>query len=676
MQTMAKSEKSPAAKIKRIGKNINTLGSDRALELAGKIIHTTEEEFYVSDDGTISEEALEKAMKAYKDLKAKIEQQTSQQTPVEQHQENSVLAESIFQKDIYTLLDDLFTDTKEVMSDEGRALLKKAIRTKTNALKPKFIQTGSEHGLTSTEVETNWQAFDQLVQSTLGLLIFGIFRHSSLNTTELSAKQDKLLEAAAIDRAMEVVDSFNKSPLVASQGIDAEQFSPTMGIVQKIVYAMAQEMKKDYDFTSTNTDGQSEQSVYSRNSGYTSKKVDNLLTMVTNLNDFVLRDGNRVSLGIKDTLDQFPEEAQKIIKLAAKWKASRDDIASTMGIFHEGYNKGAPKFDDGIAGRIEPDGLIASCAYYTGKHSARNLNAALLMFVDPRGMDLMERGRPRDRDDFETWMRSDQQNGAIALRLRSIDEFNKMIYPFLHSRHFHFQRYQPTQWYEDFPGFYDFFNQDFPEGSKSSHQYTMARKRMLALLEVAVKSSKLAGEKIGRNRINNQDEVHKLIRQFATPIALIMAYTGSFEDTDNYRYRYVHKFIIKAVEFLLMNILLAIPRKERGMDRDYDQNYNQAFDQIITEMNKNTTLSHHRGPIITWLNANKETFRKPANYSTRLSKRQQKYQEFELAHNPTLASIKALPFPQKAIAQAETLTTPPKPPVTPTGEWVSVKKGD
>ncbi len=394
------------------------------------------------------------------------------------------------------------------------------------------------------EAEKRYQDFRSLCEMMNDLIDFGIMSAASLNMGQLTAKHETILAKAASADAMNLNSKFNTHALVRSEGVDQkEQYSDDMGLVQRMVFAMLQELKKKGNYPKDPGNGQSTDSRFSRNQGFSANLSGELLDMVSGLDRIRTHEGyggNRLEiLNIGQELRYYPELAKKLLKHFAKQKATRDDIGSEAGMYHLGRNKGAFKFADGASGR--PAGLLPAILYQVGKNSARESHAAMLWFVNPTKVDaLMAFGRPgpgEDLDDHTTWKDTKIEPGAPprevpdpeARQNKEVVRVRKLVEKYFlwanpqWAEARGFLPYKPTEWYEDFPNLSEFFNQS--EATVLSPDYIQSRDAVLKIIEMAAQSPLT---NLSTITTQMEEKIQVLVKTFNSEIGKAMAYIGPY----------------------------------------------------------------------------------------------------------------------------------------------------
>ncbi len=508
---------------------------------------------------------------------------------------SSVQLESFRRSSLKDLIHDWYTLDIEKQG-EGREGLRKVILEKIDGLRQVFIT----HGLAQTppviEAESlfRWQNFKDLCVQIFALIDYGVIRGDTQNVAEFTAKHKEILESAGKPGAMTWNGRFNENPLVSSIGIDeGEQFSPTMGLIQRMAYVVFQEMKKPLPavITAAHKDGQLTESAYSRNQGFSSGIDTEMIDRIAGWNTHRRLDGTLVSVRIRDEIQKYPPDAQLVIKDVARWKAARDDLGSKAGVWHLGFNKGAFKYADGAEGR--PAGLIASILYQVGKNSARENHASCLHFIDISDCDSMTKGRPAlsgDRGNYKKW--SDIRNREVIRYGQELQQF--ILWRNQKWEKVGYQRYKPSSWYEDFPALDVFFNQS--PNAISAPNYTKARDAVLRMVEMSAEAHQTL---LSTNTEQLQEKVAVLVKNFNSEIGKAMSLIGQHEVGN--RYNYVHRLILACFQYFLASIIMAVPGSVgwfgdkvgiRGLtNREYEELLDVTVRKIREVINLNSTLA-------------------------------------------------------------------------------------
>ncbi len=590
---------------------------------------------------------------------------------------DEIVVRKYFSKTTLELLKGAFSPSPTEGGEVGRQVWDEAIEFSLEKIKQKFVGHGLSLSppLTEAESERLWQEFRALVLSAKELILYQLFYHESINIDELTAKQNKLLRAAETQGALAASHGFNQLELVKSTDTDPEKFSPNMGLVQKMVYAMFQELKKDYDPNSR--DGQSRTSAFSRNTDFTDgKTVPELIEVVSGLNEITLRDGNVVSLGIQSELNKFPPEARKVIKQIAIWKASRDDIGSDAGMFHLGYNKGAPKYQDGDNGSNAAPRLLANALYRVGKHRQDSFDAGIFFLIDPVNSEFMAKGRPagtNERYNPRAW--SNTQNRNIVIKFLDLGNYLTYLYPQLEKNKVEIPRFKQKHWFELFPTLDRLFNQEIGK-EKNASEYIQARDNMTKMLELVVKSPFLT-KKIFEEEKESLQRAKRiqdsLFKPLATNISLINSFIGM--PGEKREFDYVHELIIASFKFVILNALCAIPAPKNYMDSKHDETLRIIVANLKEYWESNSSLKPYVDDIERWLNTNLKLFRKHYDLTNENAVNQNR-QAYLLKLDPGRYLGNPRGLLARIRAKNSFLTSPPTEPIDFSGGWVPVKKGD
>lgn len=495
--------------------------------------------------------------------------------------EYNLTVEMLRKKTLLGLVESWHTNDLDSIG-EPRFALEKVIGEKLDELKGKMVNSSNPDQ--REEQNAQYESFKSLYEQVYGLIWFGILNSRSVNKKDLTAKEEELFEAAEINGALNLNAEFNRNPLVGAVGLDAEQFGPSMGIVQKIVYASYQEMKKTGRF--------------SRGVAWTTEKTNQLIDFVCGLDSFdderksTVKTGRTSDLNINKELSQLPEEVQQIIKFFAKLKLSRDNLGYKAGVWHLGKGKAAFKFSDGGKGR--PEGLLASIMYQVGKNSARENHAGCLAFVDLSQTEMVEAKKEQDAE-------------VIRMGAEVDNFFDNWFHPTW--KDISFQKFTPKHWDQDYPGLEDFFNQT--ESVVGQEDYTKARGAVLKIVELAVASPLIT---LSTNSQQLESVVRTAVKTFNTEIAKAMAYLGNnnlpkredFSSDNEYaeaelrynRFKPFHELIRASYQFYLLNLLIAIPGNPalfqniltKARDSEYNILFNTGLKTILDTIKINTSL--------------------------------------------------------------------------------------
>jgi hypothetical protein len=461
---------------------------------------------------------------------------------------------------------------------------------------------------------------------------------------------------------------FNSNPLINSKDLDRQKYSSDMGIVQKMVFAAYQEMKK--------TPRDSE---FSRNMGFTAETTKKLFEEhIPSINEIEVVDEKNInkttkfSLGIKDELEKFPEEARQLICFIAKLKNTRDDLGSKAGLWHLGRHKGAFKFSDGEKGR--PTGLLSAILYNVGKNSAREMHAATLAWIDLRNIETLDQGRTnkalgdisRKNPLYKKWDISvggdTLQNQRVILMMEEI--FNYMLWRNPNWEKLNFKKYKPEHWDSDFPAVDDMTNQ--AEKAVLPDDYQKSKNAFLKIIETA--NSVFASLTLSGDPTQMREKIQVLVKNISSEIAKAGSYIGRYESGN--KYLYTHQLIDAAVRFYFWGILNAVPGRETylgqkvgslpGRSLDYAQLYDVAIKTMINQVTINTSLATgYKDSFIEFLE--NPYIKRPWIYSER---EMIGFNAWRIKNNPDLEDLGYLKRQQE-------LDKPPECPVNVSSGWKS-----
>jgi hypothetical protein len=564
-----------------------------------------------------------------------------------------------------------------VKGDEIRFVLFKVIKEKVALMKNDFINLALEKGEDVEIGEQRFIDFSNLIEPTFYLIDYGVLSIRSLNNNNLTAKHESLIQTLALDGAMVFNIKFNKNPLINSKELDRKKFSSDMGIIQKMVFAAYQEMKKspkgDREKTPTNSD-------FSRNMGFTAETSKKFFEeYLPSINEIEVVDEENVdrvtpfSLGIKDELEKFPEEAKQLICFIAKLKTTRDDLGSKAGLWHLGRHKGAFKFSDGEKGR--PTGLLSAILYNVGKNSAREMHAATLAWIDLRNIETLVQGSTdralsdnlsRKNPLYKKW---DVSAGGDALQNQKVILMMEEIHNYMLWRNpnwekLNFKKYEPEHWDSDFPAVDDMTNQT--EKALLPDDYQKSKNAFLKIIETA--NSVFASLTLSGDPTQMREKIQVLVKNISSEIAKAGSYIGQYK-SDN-KYFYAHQLLDAAVRFYFWGILNAVPGRETylgqkvgslpGRSLDYAQLYDVAIKTMINQVTINTSLATgYKDSFIKFLE--NPYIKRPWIYSER---EMVGFNAWRIKNNPDLEDLGYLKRQQE-------LDKPPECPVNVSSGWKS-----
>lgn len=540
-----------------------------------------------------------------------------------------------------------------VKGGESQRTYEWVLEEKLDELGPRFIDhaisllpsshTQADRDMATKEALERYDNFISLVEIASGLIDFGVLDAQSLNTAQLVANHEVILEKAASERAMILNREFNNHPLVRSGGwddasgspvgIDLEtQSSPGMGLIQKMCYLVFQEMQKltysddeierairKYKANPTGYDHRAERlppvserkdgtigptslfddpnkSFFSRNQGFLAEVVGWLFEAVSKASKLTDIKNNTTALDIANELSLFPPEAQSVIVHIGMQKATRDSLGEDAGAIHVGRNKGAPK-QDRWGKELRPANLLASMLYEVGKKGNNAAPTAALSFINlTTRFDLMDKGRPTSldpkvRSDYKNW--GDVANRQVVLATEHVKRYNDWVRPQV--RNIKRYIYTPTKWYEDAPRLSEFFNQT--ESVKLSGDYQRTIGAVLKIIEIAVTSSDISLSSVDANL---KQQVGTRVGEINSEVGKALSYIGPYKPGG--KYAYVHELIIAAYHEFLMNLLCAVPGGgEIGVvdevipwkKMEYRQLLSVAKTEAKNSIEQNSTLSSY-----------------------------------------------------------------------------------
>lgn len=516
-------------------------------------------------------------------------------------QEQFSLIEAFRKKTLINLFREWQTESI-TKTEEIRFVLFQAIEEKCDSMKGDFIQLAEQNGETNVDGEKRFKDFSELLSATFDLIDFGVLSSRSLNTNNLTAKHQELLNSLTIDGAMDRNKDFNNNALVNnSDDLDREQFSSKMGVVQKMTYAAYQEMKKTPE----------QQKKYSRNKSFSSDTTKDLFeNYLPTLTSLSIIDNNTCSLQrsepfpIETELVKFPKEAKELICFIAKLKTTRDDLGSKAGLWHLGRHKGAFKYSDGEKGR--PTGLLSAILYNVGKNTAKEMHAATLAWLDPRNIEIMAQGRTngalqqkitRQKPLYLRWNTAvggdAVQNQQTVFMIEELNNF--LLWRNKNWDDLNFKKYVPKSWDDDFPSI-DILTNQF-EDITLADDYLKSKNAVLTIIQYA--NSAFASLTLSTDTNEMIEKIQVLVKGISSEIAKAGSFIGKYERGN--KYFYTHQLIDAAVRFYFWGILNAVPGedtllagktgvREFGKSLRYDQLYQVAVNTMIEQVEINTSL--------------------------------------------------------------------------------------
>lgn len=555
------------------------------------------------------------------------------------------LEKELKKKSLTTLISELQTESIS-KGDEIRFVITKVVEEKVLLMKAEFINLAIEHGETAEIGEKRFDDFSKLVREVLALIDFRVLSVYSLNTNQLTAKHEALIESLKKDGAMAHNVAFNTNDLVRSGGLDRKKYSPNMGLVQKMVFAAYQEMRKKTG----------ESPMFSRNQGFlenTSKEffanfLPNL-DAIEILGEENVNNRETVVLGIRSELEKFPREAREVLCLIAKLKTARDDLGSKAGLWHLGRNKGALKYSDGEKGR--PTGLLAAIFYNRGKNLTHEMHAASLAWIDPRNTELAANGRTRDalgrisvkNPVYKKWVANDPEAKMNLEVVRGMEEINNfMVWRNANWEIVDFQRYSPEHWDEDYPAIDILTNQI--DGAMLPEDYEKSKAAVLKIVEMA--NSVFTSIRLSPDVTQMREKIKVLIKNLSSEVAKTFSFIGQYREGN--QFIYTHKMIEAACRFYIFGILNAVPGDRTvlgsvglallGPDYSYNQLYQVAVDTIVAQIEQNTSLDIGYKDVLIAFTRN-QNIKKPFDPTTRAIYR---FNGWRLNNVPELSTLDML----------------------------------
>lgn len=506
----------------------------------------------------------------------------------------SVTLESYRQKPLDDLLLDWFTLSIQ-HGGEAQLSFFRVLDEHLDDMQSEFIEHGHHLHKTESESLTLWKQFKDLCNQAAILTDFGVMRADALNTNDLTAIHDKVLAAASKDGAMKNNTKLNNLEIVRAINVNpGTQYCDNAGLVQKIAFAAFQEMCKPLPSSGIDP---SKTSPFSRNNGFTEITAQQLVESVAKINVVSLAEGmpnadSDVVVDIQKELEQFPEEARKIILMIAKWKITRDDLGTKAGIWHLGRNKGAFKFANGGPGK--PTGVMSSVLYNVGKNTARDYHAAMLYFIDPKNTNLFLTSRKDSYKDYPDNTDVERMDREVARVMEMLEQFRLWSNP--QWEKVGFEKYTPDYWYEDFPALDDFFNQS--KDARTAPQYIQSRDAVLEILQMAAGSPQELFQTITDQM---REKMIVMVQRFGSNIGKALAYIPPYSEDEAKcprRYQQLHKLILAAYQFYLSSLLMAIPGRVplaskiigTYAKREYDELYQVGLQTMISVIDQNSTL--------------------------------------------------------------------------------------
>lgn len=533
------------------------------------------------------------------------------------------LEKELKKKSLDKLISELQTESIS-KGDEIRFVITKVVEEKVLLMRDDFINLAVEHGEAVEVGEKRLDDFSKLVGEVLALIDFRVLSVYSLNANQLTAKHESLIESLRKDGAMAHNVAFNKNDLVRSDNLDRKKYSPNMGLVQKMVFAAYQEMRKKV--------GDSPR--FSRNQGFLENTSKEFFTnFLPNLDRISIIGEENVSaiedftLGIKSELEKFPPEARDVMCLIAKLKTTRDDLGSKAGLWHLGRNKGALKYSDGEKGR--PTGLLSAIFYNRGKNLTHEMHAASLAWIDPRKTELAANGRTRDalgsisvnNPVYKKWVTNDPEAKMNMEVVRGMEEINNfMVWRNANWEIVDFQRYSPEHWDEDYPAIDILTNQI--DGAMLPEDYEKSKAAVLKIVEMA--NSVFTSIRLSPDVTQMREKIKVLIKDLSSEVAKTFSFIGQYREGN--QFIYTHKMIEAACRFYIIGILNAVPGDRTilgnvglallGPDHSYNQLYQVAVDTIVTQIEQNTSLADgYKDKLISF--AKNQNIKKPFDPTTR-----------------------------------------------------------
>jgi hypothetical protein len=532
---------------------------------------------------------------------------------------------------LYEIISEFF---KEESKSQKESSIKIALEEKLDekSIKEKFINIAKENQETAREGEKRFNDFKELVLLTFDLEAADVLSNKSIDTESPNAYHKELIKA--LGNASEENKRFNKNDLVNSIGIDTEMYSENMGVIQKIVYASYQELKKDsYGKYKAKTGHKITESgnfrdragrvldknafsKFSYNNSFTSDTVKELFfDFIPKLNSIKIVDEENHStrtfdkeINIRKDLEKFPEECRELILLIGRLKASRDDIGGKATVFHYGMNKGAEKNKKG-GENAKITGYLAKAPYDIGKNDVRGSRLATLGWVNIFKTQMLNDGRPRNRDDkdisedneiYKKWNVLESIQNAKTVKLAGLLD-NWLEWSVPGWKQLDFKKYVPKRWDHDFPSIDRLTN-----GEKKAADYEESKEAFLEIINkanMAVDPDEIFKELNFADGKEIGSKVLAAVKKIGTLVSKVSSFVGSPEE-DN-PYNYVCEMEEAAIRFYILGVLLAVPGRISIFDSsEYESNYFEAVGAIEEYLNSNDSLDAYKDSILEFLEKN------------------------------------------------------------------------
>ncbi len=422
-------------------------------------------------------------------------------------------------------------------------------------------------------------AFERLVVGVIEPLFeYGVLQSKCIDARVVAVRDpniilDSLNIGSGGSTAWQFNEALNTNELVKSVGVDDEQFAPDMGVVQMICCAMYKLMKtykKDADLTAsdgdifdnitTDSDGnpiaptRGRFRSFHRGNQYAPDQAQALVDHICRLDSFQITDelGNVRTLNIKQEMDKFPPQVQKIIRYIALLKASRDDLGQKASNYIQLYAGKSPKLEHSGANDKQWDSGYISRTVYKASQTANNEeHKIVLSYIDLRRIDGLNwdgSGNP-SASDFRAQEIFSKQKIMDAYLNFYRPSWDKVIRPALQCI--------PTRWNDDFPALDEFCNLDHKSG-RTPATYKDARDAWVAIKDASYQTLTM---EIPAGSNEMRQKIEKYLSDLFTKCAIMIGYlgTGLPDGSASDKYLRFHQIPRSALKMALFNLIVAVP---------------------------------------------------------------------------------------------------------------------
>lgn len=420
-------------------------------------------------------------------------------------------------------------------------------------------------------------AFKLLITEQLEPLFeFGVLQPQSVDARHVAVKDpDVLLDCldkqSGGSSAVGFNTAFNRNYFVRSDGIDDEQYSPSMGVIQAICCGMYHLMK------TKDSPGDGTFRTFDRAAdSYRDNQADALVEYVCNQTHLNIIDesGATRTLDVSSMISSLPTEIQKILKYIAKLKASRDDLGQKASNYIQIKNgKSAKLLGRGANQKQFVSGFGSRVAYKTAQTANNKEFMIALGFIDIRNIP--------ESPPFDPFGNPIVTTPPDIDSLRAQEIFNKMMLmdgvcdyfrPGSSKKFRDSLNCTPSRWDQDYPALDEFCNRI--DGEKAQ-KYKDARDAWQSILDEAYKSTSI---KLPTDPTQMRMQIEDRLSDLFTKVAILTSYLGPFASSppppspavpiEFRKYVQYHMFPRAALKFTLRNVIFAVPGSVESRDQN------------------------------------------------------------------------------------------------------------